>query len=235
MALKRTLQILFILGVLFGIGELGYLAFNSPILKVATVTMIGNQLFKPEDVEAISALVGKNILTIDAQAVTRAVEQTPLVRRAVVSRQYSTRELVIFVEERQPYAVWQVKDVRYYVDDEGVIFQPAPSFSALPLIIDMDGRPLELGTRVDPKSVQLAWKLTETLPRDMSMSVKSFEYLRRGGLVAIAENGMRARFGDGSDFEFKLAAWKAILESASEARIKFNHADLRFGARPFIR
>lgn len=234
-ALKRTFQLLFFLAVLFGMGELGYLAFSSPLLKVAKVTIIGNHLFKSEDVAAISELVGKNILTIDTWAITRAVEQAPLVRRAVVSRQYSTQELVIFIEERQPYAVWEVKNARYLVDDEGVIFQQASSPNGLPVIMDMDGQPLELGTTVDPKSVQLAWKLTETLPRDMSTRVKSFEYLRRGGIVAITENGMRARFGDGDDFDFKVATWKAILESASQAKVKFNHADLRFGSRPFIR
>lgn len=234
-ALKLSFQILLILAILAGMGTLGYLVYDSPFLKVDKVTMIGNQHFKPEDISAISGLIGQNILTIDTGAIARAIEQVPLVKRVVVSRQFTAQELVVLIEERQPSAIWQVKGAKYLVDDEGVVFQQAASAANMTTITDMDGKSLELGTRIDPRVIQLALKLTEALPLEMGTSAKSFEYLRHGGLVVITEQGWRARFGDGDDFEFKMATWKAILEKTSQTKLKANHVDLRFGTRPFFR
>ncbi|MFH1485943.1 MAG: FtsQ-type POTRA domain-containing protein, partial [Chloroflexota bacterium] len=211
------------------------MAYDSPFFKIRKVTMIGNQRLRLEDVSGGSQVMGKNILAVDTGVIARTVERVPIVKRAIVNRQFSTQEIVILIEERQPCAVWQVKDSKYFVDDEGVVFQKIESAPNLPVVTDMDGSRIDLGARLDAGAVQLALQLTERLPSEMGTRVERFEYLRSGGLVVVEEKGQRARFGDVVDFEFKLATWKAILEGTSQAKLKIDHTDLRFGYRPFVR
>ncbi|MBI4302258.1 MAG: FtsQ-type POTRA domain-containing protein [Chloroflexi bacterium] len=212
------------------------LAYNSSLLQVTKVSVVGNSTLKTEAVVAAADLIGKNILTVKGDEVAHSLKKLPLVEDAHVRRQPWHR-VVISIEERQPWGIWQGGKSKYLIDGNGFVIEanPTPASINLPLIVQLDEMTLKVGDRVDPDAVQLAQKLIYSLPQELGASAQRFEYLGKGGLVVITDKGWRARFGDLDNFEYKLAVWKAILEQGASTKMRPNHVDLRFGTRPFYR
>jgi hypothetical protein len=61
--------------------------------------------------------------------------------------------------------------------------------------------------------------------------VDTVEYREEDGLTAIFEGNLRVTFGDGSDFDYKMAALKALLERTQQQGVEVRSVDLRFGER----
>ena len=209
-------------------------ALKAPFLNISKVTVTGNQQVDENIILSGLDLLDKNIVSLDTKLIIQSIENIPLIKNVTVSRQLPD-EIIINVEERQPWAIWQAGNSKYIIDDEGVVLGNAPAQSPLIVITDMEKKGLFPGNRVDPQAVQLAQRLTDVLPREIGAKAKKFEYVERGGLVVETDKGWRARFGDASDFDFKMATWKAILDKAKQDKLKVQHVDLRFGTRPFFR
>ncbi len=221
---------------LVAIVALGRMAYNSSYCKVSQVVVLGTEQLSSDQVVDATGLLGSHILDLDRDQVVQSLKRWPLVKNASVKWK-PPNEIVITIQERQAAALWQVADTKYIVDDEGFVLGEAPSSGPVPefCIIHSDGQPLQAGHRVDAEAIQLASRLTETLPQTLGMKAQRFEFLTRGGLVVVTDKGWRARFGDMDDFDFKLAVWKELLAEAAQLQMKPQHVDLRFGTRPFYR
>jgi cell division protein FtsQ len=230
--IKVSLGVIAISAIVF----LGKMAYNSSFFKVSQVTVLGVQQLEAAQVIEATDLLGSHILDLDRDQLVQSLEEWPLVKSATVKWK-PPNEVVITIEERQPAALWQVRDSKYLVDDEGFVLNEAPLSGPLPeiCIIHLDGQPLEPGNQVDSEAIHLAYKLTETLPPTLGAKAQRFEYLSHGGLVVVTDKGWRARFGDMDDFDFKLAVWKELLAKAPQLSMKPQHVDLRFATRPFYR
>jgi len=227
--LRRLILPVVVAGLIMG----GIMLYNSSYLEISLITVTGNQRLSAAQIVEASGLEGQNILTADINKATEAVQQLQLVKRATLERKLPN-EVTITIEERKPYAVWQVKDKRYTIDDEGVVLS-LPSKEGFITIEEVNGEALSPGSQVDVRMVPLAERLIQRLPQEIGAKAQRFEYVKNGGLVVVTDKGWRARFGDEEDFDFKLAIWKAILDQAAKTKARINHVDLRFGTRPFAR
>lgn len=233
--LRRTGAFLIKLGVpLVLLGAGGYMSLTTPYLQVSRVTVQGTRWLSPEEIRQLVALEGRNLLLVSPWEVQAQVERLPQVTQAQVRRRLPN-EVLIVVQERQPIVRWQVKEGTYAVAAEGVVLGPASPDLPLLTIRQVDDRPLASGDRVDREAITLAQRLVVLLPQKMGSEAKGFEYKEGAGLVVTNGRGQRARFGDGRDVPYKLAAWKAILAQAPQAKIPTGHVDLRFPTRPFAR
>lgn len=208
--------------------------YQSPLLRIHQITVRGTYQLSPGAVAAASGLQGQSILTADTRAAMAAITALPKVKLAKLEAK-PPQEVVITLEERRPWALWQIGSVRYVIDQDGAVLDEPPPQEFLPLIVDKGSQPLAPGERVEAEAVRLAQRLIQLLPKEMGTKGVAFEYIKGGGLVAVIDGGWRARFGDGSDLANKIAVWKAVLEQAPVAGIEPRHVDLRFGDRPFIR
>ncbi len=222
-----------ITALLLATGIAGIVLF-SPWLKVAKVSVQGNEKLDATAIAEAAEIMGDNILFVNANSVERSLkERLSMIRSAAVSR-IPFNEVIVTIKERQPWAAWQVGTQKWTIDEEGVVIA-ASAPAGLPVIKDMDNVAVQLGAQVDATSLPLAKKLVEALPKELGAKAAGFEYLRHGGLVVITDKGLRARFGDGEDFEYKLAVWKGLLAQKTSGALAFQHVDLRFGYRPFVR
>ena len=86
---------------------------------IDAVTISGQGRIREAEVLAASAIGSRNSLVfLDAEEVRRRLMQLPLVKTARVLKLYPDR-LVIAIEERQPYALWQHDGHVAIVDSEG--------------------------------------------------------------------------------------------------------------------
>lgn len=231
---SRRLRYFLWLVALILLGASGFWFYQSPLLRIHQITVEGTYKLSPGAIAAVSGLQGQSILTVNTAAALAAISALPKVKWAKLEPR-PPQEVVITLEERRPWALWQIGETRLVIDQDGAVLDEPPPQEFLPLIVDKGNRPLSTGERVEAEAVRLAQRLIRALPKEMGTKSVAFEYVKGGGLVAVIDGGWRARFGDGSDLARKIAVWKAILEQAPQAGIEPRHVDLRFGDRPFIR
>lgn len=231
---RRKLPWVWAIVTLLVLGGLAWALLLSPWFKIAKVSVTGIEKLDGAAIAEAAGIMDTSILLVDANAMERALKgRFPLIREATLNR-FFPNEVVITVKERRPWADWQVADKKWVIDEDGVVIA-ASARSELPTIVDMDRVAVQLGDQVDATSLPLAKRLIEALPKEVGAKAASFEYLRNGGLVVITDKGWRARFGNAEDWEYKLAVWKSLLSKRAAGEIAFQHVDLRFGYRPFVR
>ncbi len=213
---------------------IGISVFRSPVFAVSEVEITGLRQLPQSRVAERFNVVGANILALQTEELRAAALKDPWIR-SVEGQRRVPGKLSIFVEEREAAAVWQVQGKQYLVDRDGAVLEENRGKSSLPVIRDQDGWSPAPGDVRSAGVVALARTLIEVLPVELGEKAVDFEYLSYGGLVVVTDKGHRARFGDASDFQWKLAIWKAVLREADAQQIKANHVDLRFGDRPFFR
>ncbi|RMD90969.1 MAG: FtsQ-type POTRA domain-containing protein [Alphaproteobacteria bacterium] len=109
-------------------------------LVVQRVEIEGRENTPPEALDAaIGDPQGRAVTDIDLAAVRQRLEHISWVRRAQVARQLPDR-LVIRIEERRPFALWQRQGRLHLVDREGVVLtdEDLARWRTLPLIVGDD-------------------------------------------------------------------------------------------------
>lgn len=213
---------------------LGVAVFRHPAFIVSQVEVEGLEHLSLSTVLERAALQGQHLLALPVDDIRAAITQEPWVRRVDIQRKLPGR-VILYIQEREPTTIWQVKGRQFLVDQEGAILEENFVPRDLLVIQDQDGSLPKPGDRKDQDAIALALTLKEVLAREMNQSARAFEYLRYGGLVVETDQGRRARFGDSSDFQWKLAVWKTLLEAGEAQDLLVGHVDLRFGDRPFFR
>jgi cell division protein FtsQ len=97
-------------------------------LEITQVSVTGLGRALPADVfAALEGVPGRSILGFDSGAAKVALEALPWVKSATIARALPG-ELTIRIDERQPFAVWQNRQLPFLIDEEGRTLEPvAPS------------------------------------------------------------------------------------------------------------
>lgn len=104
---------------------------------VKTITIEGQRhIGDAEIAAALGAGPSTMMLSFDTDAAKARLEQIAWVRHAQVMRLLPST-LQIVLDERVPYAVWQVKGKTYVVDEEGLVLAPIvrEAYPDLPLVV----------------------------------------------------------------------------------------------------
>jgi cell division septal protein FtsQ len=192
--------------------------YRSPFLTVQKVEVVGAETMDAAGIQVLADLEGQNMFHLDLEGARERITKLPRVKGVVLERLWPNG-VRIAIEERQPWGSWQVDDLRYAVDDEGVI-------------LDVESeRQFLAGERVDPGAIELAQRLLESAPRSFGRAVVGLEYRDSDGLTVVLEGGLRATFGDVRDYDYKVTALYVLLETARQEQVGVNSVDLRFGDR----
>jgi cell division protein FtsQ len=228
--LRRARRVAF-LTLLAAMAVGGWWVLQSPLLRIQEVTVEGTRLLDPEEVAAAANLHGASILFPDTGGARQRIESEPMVKSVTFERAWP-RGMRIIVRERRPWGFWEVQNRRYVIDEDGVVLERVLPDEGAPVIRQLDAtHSLEAGDRVDSDAVALARQLVEAAPQRLGLAVTTVEYRDRDGLTAVFEGGLRVTFGDGRDFDYKIAALKALLEQTQQQGVEVRAVDLRFGER----
>lgn len=210
--------------------------WSGSALRVSTVIVVGTEVVDANAVVAAAAVQGEPIITLDADDVAARIEALPGVRAAAVERDIP-RSVVIQVMEEQGWGYWEAAGIRSVIDAEGNVLETArPPIENAPIIYESGGQPLQPGGAADRDTVTLVTRLLSdgTFQR-MNILPTQFEFDRARGLTIRIADGPSAVFGDSHDYEFKVAAWAALLERINTEQIAAAEVDLRFGRELVVR
>jgi cell division protein FtsQ len=228
--LRRARRLAF-LALLVALGAGGWWLIQSPLLRIQEVTVEGTRLLDPEEVAAAADLGGASILFPDTGGARQRIESQPMVKSVTFERAWP-RGMRIIVQERRPWGFWEAQNRRYVIDEDGVVLERVLPDEGAPVIRQLDAtQSLQAGDRVDSDAVDLARQLAEAAPQHLGLAVATMEYSESDGLTAVFEGGLRVTFGDGRDFDYKMAALKALLERTQQQGVEVRAVDLRFGQR----
>lgn len=205
----------------------GYFEVDSP-------TVVGASMVSQDAVRAAAGVETKQLWQVKDEQVAASVRDVPGVKDVQVERRWPDR-VTLVIEERTPAAVWRIGAVDVVVDEDGYVLD-AGVMGGMPAISHVDGRPgLGIGDRVDGDAVRLAFTLIDRLPSAISQRVSRFEYSSAGGLDVVTDKGLRVRFGDGQNVDYKLDLWRSVAEQAKKDALTPAEIDLRFGQWAAVR
>ena len=206
-------------------------------LRVHEVRVVGAQAADAELVARAARLEGDSLLRLDADGAAERVRRVSGVKDARVRRDWP-QTAVVEVTEHQGWGYWQAAGFSSVIDESGQVLERArPPAEGAPTIIAVAAeQPLEPGARVDTDTVGLAARLLKdgTLQR-LGVELEAFEFQADRGLTVHVGGGPAAVFGDSHDYEFKVAAWAALLDRVQSEGLQANEIDLRFGRELVVR
>jgi cell division protein FtsQ len=101
-------------------GEPGDIIARALGFSIKAVTIAGERELKEQDILAVAGIGPRNsLLFLDAEKIRERLKQLPLVKEATVTKFYPDR-LLIEIEERQPFALWQSDGNIHLVAADGV-------------------------------------------------------------------------------------------------------------------
>lgn len=153
--------------------------------------------------DALDLPEGGNVFRLDTGPLVAALRALPAVAEASVSVQLPDA-VVVSVAERVPVLAWQVGDIRYIADGQGVIFATLADDGILPsgVAVIEDRRPAEgaalaIGDRIDPVDLDVATRLGSLSPAQIGSTATSLRVsiTTADGFVVSAPRAWIAVFG----------------------------------------
>jgi cell division septal protein FtsQ len=172
------------------------------------------------------------MLRLDLATAEERISFLPLVKSVHIEREWP-QGIRIVIEERQPWAYWQVGDRQYVIDQDGIVLADVPPAEGALVVLDLTN-PVRLvpGDRVDADAVELTRLLAQRVPEILALTPVGFEYSSEKGLALTADAGYRVVIGDSQNIDYKLAVWKKIEEKLGREGMSGHVLDLRFEDRP---
>jgi cell division septal protein FtsQ len=251
---RALIAALFVVAALAVLGGLVWLSW-APFLRVTNVEVTGTQSLAPEEITnyvhkelsgAYGYLFARNNVFLYPRAGIEAglLAAYPTLRTADVhAKDFHTIEVV--AAEREPVALWcaQQGGGCEYMDEEGLLYAPAPQFSAAPYITYQ-------GPATSTPQRGIKQYLTQVEFQSLAALVAALDAKEPDdpiGLVAVDQNGdVRAYFKDsfvlmfsikddgGDVFErFTLALQSDVFKDKPLG--SFEYLDLRFGDKLYYK
>lgn len=165
------------------------------------------------------------------RAIAERIESIPWIATAQVHR-FPPSTVRIDVTERVPYAIVMRGDRAMIADRSLRVLAPADR-ERLPELVLRPGSPLAAGEFVNsPDARELRDALVALAARNMLPAQLSFD--RFGGLVAVMPDRLRLLFGDGGDFDRKLALVAAVIAQVVRGERRVAVIDVRAPSTPVV-
>ena len=215
--------------LLLALGWLTYLLFATEAFYVYEARVVGNQLVSAEEIYQNSGLEEMSIFWINPAQIEADIANLPNIKEAGVRCGLPNR-VIIEVVERQPQIIWQQREKRYWIDEEGIVLPSRGELAEATVIVDLDEHPIQPGDRVDPQVIAGAQQLRSLLPE-----LTTVQYASHTGISFQSEQGWSIYLGQGEDIEQKVAIMKAMLQEITAKGIQPQFIDLRFKGSPYYR
>ncbi|GEM_PF-1034281 len=227
----RAIPTVLYLSVLILSAWLLYYSIVSPYFAVRQVVVTGGRLLDINQASDSSETLGRNVLLARSDLIEQSVRKISVVRDVRATTELPGR-VGVEVVERTPLVQWQAREGSFLVDREGVVFSREAPPEGVILVKEMDGPPMDVGSRVDTGVLSAIGTLQVALPEKAGLRPSWFDYSRSSGIAVPVQGGPRVVFGDATDLDSKLGSLAAIREHLDTAKAKADIIDLRFKDRP---
>lgn len=215
--------------------------FFSQFFRITKIDVLGNQELKKETISSFleKQLSGKiyflpknNIFLVKILKIEKQLlEAFPRISKVELKLK-PPNTLVCLLKEREAKAILVTDDKKFFLDEEGVIFDVfSQDFSLLPLIKShFLPTNLHLNQKAIPKEIITSiLKIHQSLTRELNLGIKEIEFFSEEKIHFLTEEGWKIFFKIGEE-EWQVLKLKTLLkeELPREKREKLEYIDLRF-------
>ncbi|MFQ6014365.1 MAG: cell division protein FtsQ/DivIB [Anaerolineae bacterium] len=216
--------------LLLALGWLTYYLFASEQFYIYEIKVTGNSFVPESEIYQASDLADLSIFYVNTLTTEAAVEKITGIKEVSIHTDLFDG-VTIEVEERQPLLLWQTGEKRYWVDEEGIFFQPRGEAPQVIQITDTEARPVDpQNDRLHPRVLEMVLAIRPLLPQ-----IKVWEYSQRMGLSFVNERGWHIYLGYADHLPAKMAAWQALTEHLQAKGIEVQYIDLRLPQYPYYK
>lgn len=155
--------------------------------------------------DALGADAGGNVFRLDTEPLEAALRVLPAVAAADVTVTLPDAALIVTIQERVPVIAWQLGDVRFIADRDGIVFATVAKAASLPADVTLvedrrtagDDTPLAVGARIDAVEFDVATRLGSLTPADVGSTATrlTVAFTDLDGFTVTAQGGWVAVFG----------------------------------------
>ncbi|MDQ1696351.1 MAG: cell division protein FtsQ [Frankiaceae bacterium] len=204
---RAARPLILVLAGLITLGAGGWLALNSSLVAVRTITVEGTSRLVVADVMRVAAVRrGTSLFRLDSSAVARRVARIPAVAHVEVARNWP-HGVVISVTERTPVAVVRGPTGAVLLDRVGVAFdteaEPPPGLVNVQLSAPVPGAG-------DP-AARAALQVLGALPTGVRRRVATVQAPSPFAVTLVLNGGRTVVWGSAADSTTKAAVLHALL------------------------
>lgn len=226
-----------------------YTLFNAPTFQVRQIEVTGLQRLTPADLQAVLAISGKAVVTIDPQTIKAQLESAFPELKDIHIRVALPARILITLTERQPVLAWQVSNDTYWIDPEGMVIRPRGDAGDLPIVIAnalpplLEAGPTDekepassnpsavWGQSTSPQIIQAILNLRQRLSPEIPLVYDS-----ENGFGWQDPNGWQVLIGNSlNDFEAKMQLYQSILEQIQQQGLHPQVISLEHLQAPFYK
>ena len=211
----------------------GVWLWQSPLLRVQEVEIVGNTSLDSATILARLDVEGESMFTIDLGAAESRVGGLAQVSSVHIEQMWPDM-IAVTITEREPWGTWEQAGGEYTVDREGVVLSRQPAAPGSPVVRSSQPFTLQPGDRVDYQALEAASEIYAQLPQALGTQVSEVAYLAGKGVQVTTASGQTALLGDSSGIAYKLAVWASVEEEAAQSGLVYSTIDLRYGNRPVL-
>jgi hypothetical protein len=201
-----------------------YQIFASDLFYVAHLTLIGNHLLPPGEVEQAAGIRGWNVFFINEAEAAAAIKKLPEVKDARVSVNLPD-QVQVQLSDRLPRFLWQTRDGKYWVDDDGIALRVRFNAPDILTMIDHDSTGTKIGERVNAEAFNAAVSLRNLWPD----GPRTFEWSKAHGLAVRDTHGWLVYIGSANQMADKLAALKIVTAQLLKTQHAIAYIDVGSG------
>ncbi|MGB9801298.1 MAG: cell division protein FtsQ/DivIB, partial [Thermanaerothrix sp.] len=226
-----------------------YTLLNAPTFQVHQIEVTGLQRLTPADLQAVLAISGKPVVTIDPQAIKVQLESAFPELKDIRIRVILPARILITLTERQPVLAWQVGNDTYWIDPEGILIRPRGEVGDLPIVSANTLPPLSnvgpsKGKELAPSNPTEVWgQSTSTQLIQAILNLRQrlspdipLVYDSENGFGWQDPNGWQVLIGNSlHDFEAKMQLYQIILEQIQQRGLHPQVISLEHLQAPFYK
>jgi len=217
-----------------------YLICFSSFFQIKEIIISGNQKVSAEALrEIVEKNIEKNILFFPSRSIflvdldktsKDVLKDFPLIEKIQLKRKFSN-SLTVNINERKPVAVLIQGENVFFLDKNGIIFEPAVLGEDLIKIIDKQKTNILGEEAISKEKLSQILDIDSKLKLDLKIPVQQFEMEADDKLNLVIVEGWQAYFDLQKDVDWQLTKLKAVLEEKipPEKRKDLEYIELRFG------
>lgn len=194
-----------------------FFVFNTDTFYVYRLDITGTRYLTAAEIQQASGIMSYHILFVDANAVQRTLASLPEIKSVKVAS-HLPNSVSVNIVERKPEITWLRGNEVHWVDLDGVGFRARTNLAELPVIRDLDQKPIKYGDKIHPSAVEAFWAFRAAYPD----GPRSVEWSNARGLSYTDEHGWKIYLGDANEMAVKVASLRALVAQlvAQNARIR---------------
>ena len=234
--------------IIFG---LVYFVFFLPLWKIKKIEASGTEKVSPEELVNASEqylngfypgrIPKNNYFLLSEEKLAEYLKNTfPGLKEILVTKKFPT-DLVIKAKERQKTIVYCGQEKCFYLDEDGIAFEPAPEiYGGLNVVLkDNSGREAQIGNKmIGSDLISFALEARKVILSDLNMSLVNFEIINypTADVNAVMPEGWKILLDSKLSSKEQINALKKVLDDKiKDQRSRLEYIDARIGNRVYYK